>query len=235
MRPSIVFFLFLIHSLSYGQIEIKVQKTETDTISIQFPNNMKIKIGTEYEFIYRTNIQISDSLKESLGGQYLHEGLQVTKAFNHYERGILITTKDFENEIRMNHIVGHSMFFLDGTNKWKVKLDGNYISRNIPNDIRQNSVIEIEIQSDNYELTNINYQKPAALLWLHNNSVSEKFEFHGEHLKIDLSEYPDFISEAKNCEKYSTLVLLLPQVTLDNHKLFSDKPMHRMYFMRFVD
>lgn len=219
--------------LTYGQIEIKVSKIKSDSVSIQFPENMKIKVGTEYEFIYKTNVQLSDSLKESLSYQYLHDGLKVKAKIDHYERGINITSK-VKNETKNTYDVGHNMFYIDGTEKWKVKIDGQYISRYISNDIKSNSIVEIELQSDNYDLSKAKYQEPIILFWMANQSSYEKFEFNGSKVRIDLSKHPDFINGLNKNEKHNAIVILLPQVKVKRKKLFSDEQKKRMYIMRYV-
>ena len=234
MRILFTFLVILfISSLSFGQIEIKVSKIKSDSVSVQFPENMKIKVGTEYEFIYKTNVQLSDSLKESLSNQFLYDGLKVKATFDHYERGINIKSK-VKNEIINTFDVGHNMFYIDGTEKWKVKIDGQYISRYISNDITSNSIIEIEIQSDNYDLSKAKYQEPVVLFWLKNKSSLEKFEFNGNKIRIDLSKYPDFIDGLNKSEKHNAIVILLPQVLVKRKELFSDEQKKRMYIMRYV-
>ncbi len=234
MRILLTFLILSIYNYSFGQIEIEVTKISTDSVSVKFPTNMKINVGTEYEFIYKTNVQLSDSLKESLSNEYLYDGLKVTKTFDHYERGINIKSK-IKNEVKNTYDVGYNMFYINGTDKWKVKIDGKYISRYISNDIRPNSVIEIEIQSDNYDLSKAKYEEPVVFFWIANHSSFEKFEFNGEKITVDLSKYPDFINGLNKNEKHNAIVILLPQVKVKRKKLFSDKQKKRMYIMRYVE
>jgi hypothetical protein len=233
MRITLSLLILLTSSLAFGQIEIKISKIKSDSVSVQFPENMEIEVGTEYEFIYKTNVQLSDSLKESLSYQYLYDGLTVKTTFDHYERGINITSK-VKNEIKNTFDVGHNMFYINGTEKWKVKIDGQYISRYISNDIRSNSIVEIEIQSDNYDLSKAKYQDPVVLFWMANQSSFERFEFNGNKICIDLSKYPDFIKGLNKSEKHNAIVILLPQVKVKRKKLFSDEQQKRMYIMRYV-
>ena len=234
MRITLNILILLAYSISYGQIEINVTQITRDSVSIQFPENMKIKVGTEYDFVYRTNVQLSDSLKESLSNQYLYDGLKVSKSFDHYERGINIKSK-VKNEQKNTYDVGDKMFYINGTEKWKVKIDGEYLSRYISNDIRPNSVVEIEIQSDNYDLTKAKYQEPVVLFWMANKSSFEKFEFNGNKIRIDLSEYKNFMNGLNKTEKHNAIVILLPQVKVKRKKLFSDEQKKRMYIMRYVE
>jgi hypothetical protein len=234
MRILLTFLTLLTYSLSFGQIEIKVQKIRPDSISIEFPKDMQIKVGREYEFVYKTNVQLSDSLRESLSNEILYDGLKVKKTFDHCERGINITSK-IKNEVKNTYDVGQNIFYINGTNKWKVKIDGKYISRYISNDIKPNSVIEIEIQSDNYDLSKAKYQEPVVFFWLANHSSFEKFEFNGKKITVDLSKYPDFINGLNKNEKHNAVVILLPQVKVKRKKLFSDEQKKRMYIMRYVE
>lgn len=234
MRITLILLTLFTYSISYGQIEISVTKITPDSVSVKFPENIKIKAGTEYDFVYKTNVQLSDSLKESLSYQYLYDGLKVTKKFDHYERGINIKS-NVKNELKNTYDVGYNMFYINGTEKWKVKIDGEYISRYISNDIKPNSVVEIEIQSDNYDLSKAKYKESIIFYWIANKTSFEKFEFTGNRLVIDLSNYPDFINGQNRAEKHNAIVILLPQVKVKRKKLFSDEQKRRMYIMRYVE
>jgi hypothetical protein len=233
MRIILITLTLIASSISYGQIEISVVKITPDSVLVQFPKNMKIKAGTEYEFIYKTNVKLSDSLKESLSFKYLYDGLKVKKSFEHYERGIYIKSK-VKNELKNTFDVGHNMFYVEGTEKFKIKIDGQYISNSIPNVVRPNSIVEIEIQSDNYDLSKAEYQEPVVLQWLADPSRSEKYEFDGNKLRIDISKFGPFMSILTKAKKHNAIVILLPQVKVKGKKLFSDEKMKRMYIIKYV-
>lgn len=234
MKIIITFLILLYTYISFGQIEIKVEKVRPDSVTVQFPEDMQVKVGKEYEFIYKTDIQVTDSLRESLGNQFLYDGLTVNQTFKHYERGIKVTSSK-HNELKNTYTVGENMFYLKGTDKWKVKIDGKYISRYNGSDIKSNSVVEIEIQSDNYNLSKAKYHGPIIVYWLDNHSSFRRFEFNGEKIKIDLSKYPKFIKGLNKNEKHNAIVILLPQVKVKRKKLFKDEQESRMYIMRYVE
>lgn len=220
-------------AFSFGQIKINVTKISNDSVKITFPENMKIDFEKEYTFEYSTDVKLSDSLTEGLSQQLLYDGLKITKSFNHYEYGINITSK-IKNTKKNTRDVGSAMFYVDGTEKWKVKLDNNYISRYIPNDIFNDSKIEIEIQSDNYDLKKAKYSDPVILYWMQNQKVFRKFDFDGSKISINLEDDDDFMKGYNKNEKFNHLVILLPQVTVKNSKLFSDEQKKRIYIVRFI-
>jgi hypothetical protein len=233
MKKTFSILIFLYSTFSFGQIQINVTKISNDSVKITFPENMKIDFEKEYVFEYKTNVKLSDSLTEGLSQQILYDGLKVTKSFNHYEYGINITSK-VKNKKKNTYDVGCAMFYINGTEKWKVKLGTNYISRYFPNDIFSNSKIEIEIQSDNYDLKNAKYSDSVILFWMQNKTVFKKFDFDGTKISINLEDYTDFMEGYNKNEKYNHIVILLPQVTVKNHKFFSDEQKKRMYILRFV-
>lgn len=226
--------LILIYSMAcFSQIKINVIKISTDSISIIFPYDMKIEVGKEYTFEYQTNVKVSDNLKEGLSEQILYDGLIVKKSFDHYEYGINITSKN-KNINKNTYDVGDNMFYISGTEKWKIKLDGKYLSRNVPNDIHKNSKIEIELQSDNFDLSKAKYDEPIILYWMRNQQVFKKINFNGTKISIDLNDFEEFMKGYNYDEKFNHIVILLPQVKVENKKLFSDEQKKRVYILRFV-
>ncbi len=218
---------------SFSQIKIIVTKISTDSVTVQFPNDMKIEIGKEYTFEYQTNVKVSDSLKEGLSEQILYDGLTVKKSFYHYEYGINITSKH-KNINKNTYDVGDNMFYISGTEKWKIKLDGKYLSRYVPNDIHKSSKIEIELQSDNFDLSKAKYEEPIILYWIKNQHIFRKFNFNGAKISIDLNDFEEFMEGYNREEKFNHIAILLPQVKVKNKKLFSDEQKKRMYILRLV-
>lgn len=233
MRVLYSLFLVIFFSLNaFCQIEVVVTKINQDSVTIEFPANMNLEIGQEYQFVFKTNIVTSDSIKESFSYSYLYDGLKVSKKMTHYEQGFNVSAK--YRTKRNSYDIGKAMFYVNGTNKWKVSINGQAISRYNSNDITSISTIDIELQSDKEDIASAKYEGPITLYWLRNPNIQIPITLEGNKMHIELTEYTEFMKGYNKAEKYNHLVIALPQVKVKRTKLFSDKQDERMYIMRFL-
>jgi hypothetical protein len=213
----LVSFLFLTCLTSVGQIEINVIKNSNDSFTVSFPQNFNLDINKTYEFQFTTNLILADSVMESFTHQYIYNGLKVKKTIDHYELGFYIQPKGLVKYF------GKNIFYINGTNKWKINLDGQYVSRYYPFDIRENSIIDIELQSDSFDISNAQFADKIIMYWRQNQKKFESFTLQGNKLRINLEDYKQFLQGMNKSEKYNHIVLLLPQVKVKNSNLFKEE------------
>jgi hypothetical protein len=225
----ITFILLLVGQFICCQIQIDVTKNADDSLMVSFPDNLQLETGKKYEFIFNTNVTLTDSVTEGFTHQYVYNGLKVSVTINHYELGFFLRQRNKEA------FLATSIFYINGTSKWKFNLDGQYVSRYYPFDITDTSVIDIELQSDIYDISSAQYDYPAVMYWTSDQSKHEKLFFQGNRIHIDLAEYRRFFRGMKKSGTYDNICFLLPQVKVDGEKLFKDEQKYRCYYFRVLN
>jgi hypothetical protein len=229
-KITLPFFISLLTTqVLLGQISVQVTKDAQDSLMVSFPENLKLEMTKTYEFVFNTNVTLQDSVSEGFTHQYLYDGLKVSVKIEHYELGFFLRHKKKEE------FLATSIFYITGTSKWKFNLDGQYVSRYYPFDITDTSVIDIELQSDLYDISKAQYDYPAVMYWTSNQRVHEKLFFQGNKIHIDLTEYRQFFKGMKRSGTYDNICFLLPQVNVDGEKLFKDEQKYRCYYFRVLN
>jgi hypothetical protein len=229
-KISLLFFISLLTAhLLFGQISVQVTKDANDSLMVSFPENLKLEMNETYEFVFNTNVTLQDSITEGFTRQYLYNGLKVSLHINHYELGFFLLQKNREE------FLATSIFYINGTSKWKFNLDGQYVSRYYPFDITDTSVIDIELQSDLHDISKAQYDYPAVMYWTSNQRVHENLFFQGNKIHIDLAEYRQFFKGMKRSGTYDNICFLLPQVNVDGEKLFKAEQQYRCYYFRVLN
>lgn len=221
-----IFTLVISTQWLFSQIEVKITKVSTDSFDIEFPSNMDLEMGKNYQFVFKTNFSEKEGYKENFTDELLYDGLVVNTDFNYHEFGFSVYSSPKKDH---SDIHDSKMIYIKGT-RYIVKIDGVEISRYNPNSITPKSSIAIELFSNTEDVKNLVVNEPVILSWMGNNSYTITNSLANEKASFDLIKEKQF-------KKGSTgvILLLLPQVYKDGNELLPKNDQERMYLISYKD
>lgn len=225
MKHFYILIFLCVNYLGYSQIELNINLIDQDSVSIYFSNAPEFEMNINYKFIIKSNITDSDSIYLNLNGEFVKDGITFEKTFDYHRYDIVTTNKKDESRTEKTLKIKGIRF--------KVVIDGQEINRFEPNKIQKKSRVQIELESDLYDITKLTIADPVIFSWMQNQKSFEKRPLVQNRLNIKLSELKKHRKGFTESIKWNHVIIMLPQVYYKGVPVLAKKQQARMQILKF--